>query len=159
MEREDAFSEGVDEENRPLLKEGKDVTKVMTQILLENKFQVGEIISSPFLRALETAEIIKKTAHYDKKITISEALLPERNFDDFLDVLKNRKESHPDKGIVVVGHEPNLSHLISTLLGGRKTFIELKKSAVAVIEVESVSDAAAGNGLLRALLPPKFFKD
>jgi phosphohistidine phosphatase len=153
MDRDEAIAQGIEEESRPLLSDGKENSKKVSEFLIENGIEIGELISSPFLRALETAEVVKKTFKYDGKITISEALLPERNFDDFLALLKQRSDGK--KALFFVGHEPNLSHVVSSILGSRKSFIQLKKSGIALVEIDTISDAAAGNAMLKALVYPK----
>ena len=115
--------------------------------------RINEIFSSPFLRAVETAEVLKKTLDIKGSIVISEDLLPERNFTDFLSFLKSRS-THSDV-MLFVGHEPNLSHLVSTILGGKNAFVEIKKSGFVIIEIDTLADLPAGNGKLQAVVPPR----
>jgi phosphohistidine phosphatase len=153
MDRSESVSKGIDEGDRPLLKEGKEKTRKSAELLRKLDFSIEEIVSSPFLRAVETAEVLKEACGVKGKISITEDLLPERNFNDFMSYLKNR--SSMGECTVFVGHEPNLSHLVSSSLGGKKSFVEMKKSGFAVIEVESFQDLRAGNGKILTLAGPK----
>jgi phosphohistidine phosphatase len=153
LDRSESITKGVEDGDRHLLKEGKEKTKKMGEVLGRLGFKIDEIFSSPFLRAVETAEVLKKTLEIKGNIIISEDLLPERNFPDFLSYLRNRNTL--SEVMLFVGHEPNLSHLVSTVLGGKKSFIEIKKSGFVVLEIDTVADLPAGNGKLQAVVPPK----
>jgi phosphohistidine phosphatase len=153
MDRTESVSKGIGEADRPILKEGREKTKKTAELLMRLGISPEEIVSSPFARAADTAEILKKSLGFEGKVTFTEDLQPERNFTDFLNYLKHRKSLKDTT--VFVGHEPNLSHLISSCLGGKKTFIEIKKSGFAVVEIENLQDVPAGNGKLLTLVGPK----
>jgi phosphohistidine phosphatase len=87
------------------------------------------IISSPYLRAKETAEIVAEVLRHDKKPEYLASLTPEGSARDLIDELKRK---HGDKKqVLLVGHEPYLSRLISLLTSGQsRTSIELKKGAL-----------------------------
>jgi len=153
LDRTEAIQAGVEDEDRPITKEGKEKAKRMAALL--NSLDLGrmEIISSPFVRAVETAQILKKELDVKTPLILTEDLLPERNFTDFYGYLKQHKAAA--SVMVFVGHEPNLGHLVSTMLGGGNSFVDLKKAGFAVLEVETVQDLQAGNAKLHTLVGPR----
>src|SRR5271170_5224137 len=63
---------------RPLTKKGIEKARLVLKGLLELGAKPDVILSSPLVRALQTAEIAAKVMHYSKdKIRRTDALLPE----------------------------------------------------------------------------------
>lgn len=119
---------GGDSERR-LTKEGKERTAAMAK-LLRKKLDPDVVLTSPYVRAVQTAELCVETLGLDKH-TIRETgvLIPGNDIDSIVEVLnKTGKEK-----IAVVGHNPQLSELCCALLGRDCTGIDLKKAAVARI--------------------------
>ncbi len=87
------------------------------------------IVSSPYLRAKETAEIVAEVLRPGRKPEFSTTLTPDGNPKELIEELKRK---HGDKKqVLLVGHEPYLSRLISLLTSGHaRTFIEMKKGAL-----------------------------
>ena len=104
------------------------------------------IATSPLTRARQTAEIILNYFTLDTIATWNE-LKPES---DTIDTIQRLTKLKPDSSIILVGHEPHQSNLISYLIGG-STNIDLKKGSFAHIRVSGNIQ----NGLLRSLLTPK----
>jgi phosphohistidine phosphatase len=102
---------------------------------LELEFDL--ILSSPYLRAKETAEIVAKVFDQDKVLQLAPALTPDGNPRDLIEDLIR---DHPRrKHILVVGHEPYLSSLISLLLSGKTDMsITLKKGGLCRLTVEKL---------------------
>lgn len=98
------------------------------------KLKFDLILSSPYLRAKQTAEIVTKTFHNDKILKLTPLLAPDGNPRDLIEELKR---SHPGcKYVLIVGHEPYLSSLISLLLSGQTDLsITLKKGGLCALTV------------------------
>lgn len=132
------------EENsdRPLNTAGKEETSLTANQLLNNNIEVSKIIHSNKTRAIETARIIADTLNSDtvnSKITIEfcPGLNPNDNVEAFAEQLNNSSESTDN--IMIVGHLPFLSKLLSQLVVGDKDIpiIEFRNSAVVCIKFEN----------------------
>jgi phosphohistidine phosphatase len=100
------------------------------------------VVSSPLPRALQTAEIAAE--QLKTELRQDEALEPGFGISELGAVLKR----HPAK-VMLVGHEPDFSSVISALTGA---FIKLSKAGVALIDI----DLETQKGRLLWLFPPKF---
>ncbi len=112
--------------DRPLTAEGehkvREIAKAMQ--LLELNFDL--ILSSPFTRARQTAEIVAKVLDLRRKLEFTEALASGGNAETLVRMLGNTRPRAED--VLLVGHEPDLSELISFLVSGSSSFpVELKK--------------------------------
>lgn len=68
------------------------------------------ILSSPYVRARQTADIVAEVLKATEKVHISAALAPDGDAKQLIEELNNRYRSR--QSIVLVGHEPYLSALI-----------------------------------------------
>jgi phosphohistidine phosphatase SixA len=108
------------------------------------------LISSPYVRAVQTAEIF--AAAFDisnEKIEKTELLLPGAEPSGFLRELARKKSV---ESAMCFGHAPQLDELISVALGAKKDVTELKKAGVACIEMSRVQ---AASGKLVWLITPR----
>jgi phosphohistidine phosphatase len=91
------------------------------------------IISSPLVRAVQTAQIAAAFACRKNKEVLVSGLL--QNGSD-LGELKEFLRTHAEvKRLMVVGHEPHLGSLVADLLQREET-IQLKKSGCAALEID-----------------------
>jgi len=124
----------------------KEVAKCIAALIDTPKL----LISSPYVRALQTAEIFAEALDSSKaKIEKSELLLPGAEPSAFLRELSRKK---PVESVMCFGHAPQLDELISASLGAKKDLTELKKAGVACIEMSRVHPAA---GKLVWLITPR----
>ncbi len=132
---EDAH-DGLRDEDRPLTPEG--ITKFRKAAkgfcLLEP--QVTHIITSPLLRARQTAEILFEILAQDGQVStdpiITDVLGPPGKLDALLAKARTLKNSG---NVVAVGHEPILSTWIGQLCFGTHGACAMKKGAIAAIEL------------------------
>lgn len=102
---------------------------------LELTFDV--ILCSPYVRARQTAEIIAEAMHTRKKIEFSETLTPSGNAKKLIELLNHFDPALQE--ILLVGHEPHLSQLISLLVSGKTGFaVVMKKGGLCKLTVESL---------------------
>src|SRR5688500_8362113 len=91
--------------------------------------------SSPLVRAMQTAEILAE--EYDAKPARVEWLRPEAPYEDFAQWARSRRDKET---VVIVGHEPHLSGLVSWLLAGAKrSLLEMKKAGACLLEMEDAA--------------------
>ncbi|MBK7960284.1 MAG: phosphohistidine phosphatase SixA [Bdellovibrionales bacterium] len=142
---EDAF--------RPLTIKGR---KKMQKIAVELKDWVPKIdliVSSPYTRAKQTAEIVARVFNRDYIKEASE-LVPHSPPNMFLQWLKAHGRSH--QTIIAVGHEPQMSALASYLMTGKtESVLMLKKSGLACLQFGSWADLEPGVAELVWLIQPR----
>src|SRR5258708_30382004 len=105
---------GEDDELRPLTDEGIAAMKREAKYLRDDlKLKVDRIITSPLVRAHDTARYVAKSL----KIDLEESNLLKPGFDlQALDELIGKSDD--DSKVIIVGHEPDFSRTISQLIGG-----------------------------------------
>ncbi len=131
LDKKIAVAKKLPDSQRPLTEKGiKDFRKfASSQARLFEKPAV--LFSSPYLRALETAEIVRATAYKKNSVKISSDLLPESDPEVFIQFLKKSKF----RRVVIFTHEPYMSSLISFLLKNPSSF-KIKKGCIAVFSIE-----------------------
>ena len=93
------------------------------------KLTVDLILSSPHVRARQTADIVADVFGLEKRLELLPALTPDGNPKELLDALNHKHGKR--KRVLLVGHEPYLSRLISVLISGdTRTAIEFKKGGL-----------------------------
>jgi phosphohistidine phosphatase len=134
---------------RPLTSEGvkkmKKIAKGMKAVDLEFDF----ILSSPLIRAKQTAEIVTKALGLEKKLKIEKALSAEERPEAILEKIEQSYKNA--SSLLLVGHEPYLTQFISLLLSGdQKIRINLKKGGLCKLTLDKISapPAATLNWLL-----------
>ncbi len=143
-----------DDDDRPLTAEGVDRTKEVVRGLRALKVRPDVILSSPLLRARETAEIAKKGLITDAKVELADELTPSAASDQLIARIADLAEKPV---ILCVGHEPHISTTISTMVSGRTAAsVEVKKAGACCIRFTGIPKAGAGT--LLWLLPPKFLR-
>lgn len=153
MERDEAIKIRMEDSLRPLVDKGKEKAKVMSKALHKWEREVDFIVSSPYVRAMETAEILGGV-YGGLEIQESAELVPSCPPAAFAQWLKSNAKTATT--VVAVGHEPHLSCFASWSLTGSKTsFIDLKKSGMLCLEIESFEDLGPQSALLRWSVQPK----
>lgn len=118
---------------RHLTLKGRSQTKKLAEQLKKNKIKPALIMASPFVRAIQTAEILAHAIFPNKEIQIDHMLQPDSDVKLYIKSLKQFKNK---KSLMIVGHEPFLSTLITSLLNLSTTMIELKKSSCVVLKLK-----------------------
>jgi phosphohistidine phosphatase len=126
-----------DDSQRPLMTKGVNKMKQIAVGLRYLEAEVDLILSSSHLRAQQTAAILAKTYGIQDKLIVTPALLPEAPTSQIISEI-NEKYSQL-KNIVLVGHQPFLGNLISTLISGDPTLnIMLKKGGICRLSIEQL---------------------
>jgi len=131
------------DDERPLTDFGKREVRQVAKFLNRLKVKPDVIVSSPLPRALQTAEVAAE--QLKTKLRQDEALEPGFGISELSTVLKR----HRSKILMLVGHEPDFSSVISALTGG---FIKMSKAGVALVDIDPETE----KGRLLWLFPPKF---
>ena len=129
-----------DDSKRPLTKQGEERFRSAARGLKRFAPRVDSVLSSPYVRAWRTAEILNEEAGWPEPERC-DALEAERAPDGALEVVRSRES------VAVVGHEPFLSGFVSLLLGANVP-VDFKKGGVVLVE----------NGVLRWYATPKLLR-
>lgn len=119
---------------RPLTSEGESKMRRIAKGMRKLGLEFDLILSSPCVRTRQTAEIVAEEFKMKDSLKLSEHLAPEGDSED---LIKDLKRLHPpSRSVLLVGHEPKLSALISTLLSGKPELeIVMKKGGLCLLSV------------------------
>ena len=140
--------DGPDSE-RPLSQKGRRQAQRLGAFLAERAFAPDAIVTSPMLRAKQTAEIVADALGI--AVSVDERLAAPVDED----VVGALVEGTGGTSIMLVGHDPDLSDLAASLTGSE--YLPLKKGTLARIDM--TLPIQAGGGVLRWLLPPDLVID
>lgn len=125
-------SEALPEEWRYLTEKGRSAAEQMSSAIAVSGPKPRLILSSPLLRAVQTAEIQAAKACRKKVVIASGLLSPGADMDELIAYLKKQNNA---KRVMVVGHEPQLGTLVTELLGRADGGIALKKGACVALKL------------------------
>jgi len=121
---------------RPLTAEGENSMFAVARGVKGLDISFDVILTSPYARALRTAEILAEVYESDKLFETAR-LAPEAGANGIIDEVNENFSAA--RQIVLVGHEPFLSRLISTLLAGEGGMsMELKKAGLCKLAMEKL---------------------
>src|SRR4028118_366443 len=139
---------------RPLTKEGERKTRKIAQRLYELEIQFDVILTSPLLRAQQTAQILQ-TVGLSSKIEESGALAPSGDIGHWVEWYKQWQEigSRP---LALVGHQPDLGQWEENLIWARtKEENNIKKAGIIGLILPETG-SPVGRGQMFWLTAPKF---
>lgn len=138
-----------DDTKRPLTEDGAARLRKAARGLVRMGVSLDVILTSPLVRARQTAEVIGSELESMPHIVHAESLAPGGTYQAVLDDLE--KHGRRER-IALVGHEPGIGELTARLIGTRHA-IEFKKGAVCRVDVDTLPPSAPGD--LRWFLTPK----
>ena len=136
-----------DDFERPLTEDGVLRMKREAKAIKALDLEIEAIVTSPLVRAKQTAEIVAKA------LKLKDRLIEDPDLGlDFSSMLLDRiLRKHPVvNAIMLVGHDPSMSRTIADLVGDAR--IVLKKGGLACVEI---ADPRTLRGQLSWLVPPK----
>lgn len=127
-----------DDSLRPLTGKGSEKMSNIARGLKSLDLRFDLVLSSPYTRALETARILLKVFKMKKEqLVVSEHLTPMSSPEQLIGEI-NENYSSLDS-IAIVGHEPNLSALISLLVAGDAALsVNMRKGGVCCLSAENL---------------------
>lgn len=148
------------DETRSLTPKGLAKTQQVAQALLDQGLQFEALLTSPLVRARQTAEILH-SAGLSARVEEFLPLSPGGHLSDWLTWLETWQQARSDQqSVALVGHEPDLSQWAQQLVSGANSpppsrqWI-LKKAGVIGLQVPAASHAM-GQSQLFWLSPPRF---
>lgn len=137
--------------DRPLVEEGRTKTTLVAKRLHSIGVKFDLVLTSPLLRAKQTAEILISNKLSDK-LEICHALAPDGDLEDWL----NWYQQHQPSSVALVGHQPDLGDWTKILVtGNNQGEILVKKSAVIGLKLSSY-EVVKGHCQLFLLTSPKW---
>jgi len=139
------------DERRTLTSQGRDRVREIAKGLRKLEVRPEMVLTSPLIRAQETAEIVADSLGVDKDMLITtQNLAPGSKFEELLAEIK---EKHVES-IALVGHQPDLGELAGLVVSGQNhVAVPLRKGGVCCIDVTET--VPSFKGTLVWLLTPK----
>ncbi len=142
----------VSEESRYLSPEGRVFFRKTARTMLKNGIEPGIILTSPLVRAVQTADILGETLSFSGPIVVREELRPGFDVADLHQLLDDYRSVDE---LVLVGHEPDLGDIVAFLTsrpGGvnfrKGTAFRLKIDPAKLPQSTAFKWLAAGNKLI-----------
>lgn len=146
---EDSGGTGKDAD-RSLTAEGRKKLLSVLQAAKAAEVEPAVILTSPYKRAIQTAELAAEVLGFKGELIQTKALAPGSSPEDVWNEIRLYRQSSE---VLLSGHEPLLSGAIAYLLGTPSLQIELKKGAMASLLVEQFGPQP--RGVLRWLTTAK----
>jgi phosphohistidine phosphatase len=136
--------------DRALTASGRDRARSVGRALVDGDEAPVTIVSSPLVRALQTAEIVAAIAGVDQ-VEVRREMAPAGDSIALIGELLRAQK----RRVMLVGHEPDLSMLVHRLVGKAPTQGMLKGMVVGVRCETSAEDPKGFATKLRFILDPK----
>jgi phosphohistidine phosphatase len=141
-----------DDSKRPLTSNGIARLRKQTKGLEALGVGFDLIITSPLVRAKQTADILAQGLKIKPSVISSDSLAPAGTPAAVIqDIVKHQRRAR----IALVGHEPNMGELAARLIGAR-TPLEFRKGGVCRIDFEVLPPKGIGH--LRWFVTPKMLR-
>lgn len=135
--------------DRKLTGDGEKKLRQVLSVAKEAGVAPSLIVSSPYRRAVETAEIAASVLGYRQQIVQAAALTPGGSPEAVWEELRAHKD---EREVLLAGHEPLFSALAAYLLNSPSLAVDFKKGAL--LRVDTLSFGASPRCELRWLLTP-----
>jgi len=146
---EDAPPGGSDS-SRALTPQGRERSAAVAKMAHNAGVTPSLIASSPYLRAMQTAEVAAKEFGWEGDILQLSSLVPHGTPEGVWTDLRGLRD---ESAILLAGHEPLMANLAAWLLNAPGLIVDMKKSAMLRIDVSG--SGAQPRGVLRWMLVPK----
>lgn len=145
---------GINDDDRPLTEEGIKKMRQAAAGLYALGWIPNVMLSSPLIRARQTADILVDFLGKKAKLKIVPSLAPSGSRQELY-----REINAYDKkwDLMIVGHQPSLGEIAGEICwNSPEKFIEFKKGGACAIELESSQDVL--KGYLISLLTPTILR-
>ena len=148
-------SDGTADADRALTRKGKEGVKKVAQWMKGNKIRFDAIATSPLKRAQGTAKIVAAVLDQKDRLIVWDELAPGGDLDT---VCYHASGYGEHATVLVIGHEPGLSMLVSKIIGDTSNgSIGFAKAGLAKIQNYTYTKRPSGD--LQWLLTPKHLRD
>src|SRR5580692_12464857 len=141
---------GQPDSERALTSDGRKKLRNVLRTAVSAGVAPSLVLTSPYKRALQTAQLAAEILDYKGDLLRTKALEPGSSPKTVWDEIRVHKD---EPRILLAGHEPLFSRLTAYLLGSPNLLVDFKKGAIACVELERFP--AEPHGVLRWLLTSK----
>jgi phosphohistidine phosphatase len=138
-----------DDADRPLTPDGIARLRVEVAGLRELDVRIDRVLTSPLVRAAQTAEILAAGIGCSGPPVRVDALRPGGRYDALMAALARLGDV---RAVALVGHMPSIGEVAARLIGAREP-LPFKKGGICCIDTDALPPAAAGR--LRWFVPPR----
>jgi phosphohistidine phosphatase len=125
-----------DDSQRPLTDAGIKKMNKIVKGLHQFGLKLDKILSSPYVRARDTAKILATEFQRANRLSFSDNLIPPANFEALVAEIH---EKYDVDNLALVGHEPMLSQFVSWLTTGNTEMkLVLKKGGVCYLSADNL---------------------
>ena len=141
--------QGHPDSERALTSEGREKLRRVLKRARAAGVAPSLILSSPYRRATETADVAVEALGYQGKVVRTPALLPEASpYDGWEEV----RSHHGERSVLLSSHEPLMSSLAAFLLGSPALEVDMKKAALVRVDCDRLGPQP--KGVLKWMLTP-----
>jgi len=141
---------GRSDSSRALTDAGRERSAAVAKMAREAGVGPSLIASSPYLRAVQTAEVAAKEFGYSGELVRLPSLVPHGTPEA---VWSDIRDLRDQTAVILAGHEPLMGYLAAYLLNAPSLQVDMKKSAMVRIDLATLG--AAPRGVLRWMIVPK----
>jgi phosphohistidine phosphatase len=120
--------------NRFITPKGRKVSRNVFKKLRGELADLGVIFSSPFVRAVQTAEILANMVKFEHDVEMANELATSGSVGDVIQFIKRNSLY---ESVALVGHEPMMGMLLQALSERKENLIPFKKSGVCLIDFDT----------------------
>ncbi|HEX6183201.1 MAG TPA: histidine phosphatase family protein [Pyrinomonadaceae bacterium] len=142
---------GLQDFDRPLNNRGREAAPLVGQLIRKGKLRIDLLLSSPAVRARQTAALVKEAAGLSAELLYDERIY-EADAERLLEVVRQAADSVDV--LMLVGHNPGMEELLKLLTGEEEQMPTAALACVA-LDVEKWSKVREGAGRLEWLVRPK----
>lgn len=146
---EDNGPDGTDESRR-LTSEGREKLKAVLEVARDAEVKPTMILTSPLVRARQTAEIAAGILGYKEALVETKVLIPSADPAEIWDEIRVHKD---EDSLLLASHEPLMSRMTAFLLGTPDLQVDLKKGSLVRLDFDRFG--ASPKGVLKWMLTPK----
>ena|SRR5687767_13115160 len=141
---------GGNDADRALTNEGRKKLREVLRAAERADVVPSLIVTSPYVRAVQTAEVVIEVLGYANDLLRTEALIPSADPEDLWEEIRVHQGVMQ---LMLVGHEPMLGKLVAFLLNSRSLMVDVKKGALLRIDIDQFK--AQPHGVLKWMVVPK----
>jgi phosphohistidine phosphatase len=134
--------EGIPDELRTLTDKGRRRFHKTARAFGKLGLRLDLILTSPLVRAVQTAEILAGEADH-REVDVLQELDPKFDVEAVRAAITNRIGD--SRAVAIVGHEPQLSSVLAALSGVSQADIDLKKGAIVRLDASTLTDGESAD--------------
>jgi phosphohistidine phosphatase len=138
---------GLPDSVRELTDEGREKVAAVARMARKAGVEPSVILTSPYIRAVQTAKIAADELGYSGHLLKTEALVP---FGTPKGVWEELRDHAGESAVLLSGHEPLLSQLVGYLLNAASLQVEMKKATL--VRIDLSGHGVAPRGALRWMI-------